>query len=109
MAPFFKKVFGGISKAAGSLVESAEDPRSFQPDQREPHMESLKQVQNARYEVDIALEHLEVLSEKAHASLVSIEQQSDEGTTSQRFGLELKREVISEIASIERQTTLSAA
>jgi len=103
MPNFFKKAFGGISKAAGSLIEPAVDPRTFQPDRREPHLDSLKQVQNARYEVDLALEHLKTFSEKARESLSSLAAGSDEDTTSQRFGLELQREVKAEIASIERQ------
>lgn len=103
MTQFMKKAFGGIRKAAGSLAESAEDPRTFQPDQREPHMDSLRQVQNARYEVDVALEHLVVLADKARASLVSIEQNADTDATSQRFAKELEREVEGEIASIGRQ------
>ena len=103
MTQFMKKAFGGIRKAAGSLSEPAEDPRTFQPDQREPHIDSLKQVQNARYEVDVALEHLEVLSKKARESLASIEQNADDDSTSKRFAHELQREVSAEIASIERQ------
>jgi hypothetical protein len=102
---FFKKVIGGISNAAGSLTESAVDPRSIQTDQREPHLDSLKQVQNARYEIDVALEHLEVLSGKARESFTAIEEQieSDEDATSQRFSQELMREIRVEISSIERQ------
>lgn len=103
MTQFMKKAFDGIRKAVDSLAESAEDPRTFQPDRREPHMDSLRQVQNARYEVDVALEHLEVLSEKARGSLVSIEQNADDDATSQRFAQELIREVNTEIASIGRQ------
>ncbi|MBT4143502.1 MAG: hypothetical protein HOE50_10225 [Chloroflexi bacterium] len=103
MTQFMKKAFGGIRKAAGSLAESAEDPRTFQPDQREPHMASLRQVQNARYEVDVALEHLVALAEKARASLISIDQNTESDTTSQRFAKELQREVEGEIASIGRQ------
>ncbi|GEM_PF-2470431 len=105
MANFFKKVIGGISSAAGSLTESAVDPQSIRTDQREPHLDSLKQVQNARYEIDVALEHLEVLSGKARESLTAIEQQIDsvEDATSQRFSQELKREISVEISSIERQ------
>ena len=103
MTQFMKKAFRGISKAAGSLGESAEDPRTFQPDQREPHMDSLRQVQNARYEVDVALEHLVALAEKARASLVSIELNTENDATSQRFSRELQREVEGEIASIDRQ------
>jgi hypothetical protein len=103
VTPFMKKAFGGIRKMAGSLGESAEDPRTFQPDQREPHLDSLKQVQNARYEVDVALEHLGVLSEKARESLIAIEQNADDDATSKRFSHELQREVNVEIASIGRQ------
>jgi hypothetical protein len=100
---FMKKAFGGIRNAVDSLAESAEDPRKFQPDRREPHMDSLRQVQNARYEVDVALEHLQVLSEKARHSLKSIEQNIGDDATSQRFSKELKREVMAEIGSIGRQ------
>ncbi|MDP6666531.1 MAG: hypothetical protein QF357_03935 [Dehalococcoidia bacterium] len=98
-----KKAFGGVRNAVGSLVEPAEDPRTIRADTRQPHLESLGQVQNARYEVDLALERLESLSQKARGSLSTIEQQVDEGATSQRFSDELKREVAVEIASIERQ------
>lgn len=103
MARFIKNPLGGILKAVGSLMEPAEDPRSIQADPRQPHLDSLNQVQSARYEVDIALERLESLSEKARGSISAIEQNADEGATSQRFSLELKREVAAEIASIERQ------
>lgn len=103
MARFMKKAFGGLRNAVGSLGESAEDPRAFQTDKREPHLDSLKQVQNARYDVDLAQEHLEVLASNAQASLVSIDQQTDQGSNSERFGIELKREVETEIASISRQ------
>jgi hypothetical protein len=100
---FIKKAFGGLINAVGSLGESAEDPRAFQTDKRAPHLESLKQVQNARYEVDLALEHLEVLATNANGSLISIDEQTEQGSHSERFGLELKREVDAEIAAIERQ------
>ena len=103
MAGFMKKAFGGLRNAVGSLGESAEDPRAFQTDKREPHLDSLKQVQNARYEVDLALEHLEALASNAQSSLASIDQQTDQGSSSERFGIELKREVEMEIASISRQ------
>ena len=103
MTQFMKKAFSGIRNAVGSITEPAADPRAFQPDQRESPMDSINQVQNARYEVDLALEHLEVLSEKARYSITTIEQQTDEGMTSKRFGLELKREINEEIASIQRQ------
>jgi hypothetical protein len=100
---FIKKAFGGLINAVGSLGEPAEDPRAFQTDKRAPHLESLKQVQNARYEVDLAREHLEVLATNANGRLISIGEQTERGSHSERFGLELKREVDNEIASIERQ------
>ena len=98
-----KNPFSVIRNAVGSLMEPAVDPRSFQADSREPHLESLSKVQSARYEVDLALERLESLSQKARQSLSTIEQQADEGTTSQRFSLELKREMAAELSAIERQ------
>lgn len=104
MAQFMKKAFGGLRKAADSLLESADDPRTVQPDVREPHMDSLKQVQDARFEVDMALDRLKGLSDKAHESLESFESQANEGdVTSQRFAAELVREIQGEITSIERQ------
>ncbi|MCI0871801.1 MAG: hypothetical protein J4O07_08290 [Chloroflexi bacterium] len=98
-----KNPFSVIRKAVGSLVEPAVDPRSFRADSRQPHLESLSKVQSARYEVDLALEHLEALSEKARQSLTTIEQQADEGATSQQFSHELKREMTAEVSVIERQ------
>lgn len=103
MARFMKNPFGGILKAVGSLMEPAEDPRSIQADSRQPHLESLAKVQSARYEIDLALEHLEALSQKARQSLTAIENQDEEGVTSQRFSRELKREVAAELSAIERQ------
>ncbi len=103
MARFIKNPFGGIKKAVGSLMEPAVDPRSIQADSREPHLESLSKVQNARYEVDLALEHLEELSEKARHSLTLIENQAGGDATSQRFSHELKREMATELSAIERQ------
>lgn len=103
MARFIKNPFGRIKKAVGSLMEPAVDPRSIQADSREPHLESLSKVQNAKYEVDLALEHLEVLSEKARHSLTLIENQAGGDATSQRFSHELKREMATELSAIERQ------
>ena len=98
-----KNPFSVIRKAVGSLMEPAVDPRSFRADARQPHLESLSKVQSARYEIDIALEHLEALSQKARQSLATIENQAEEGATSQRFSLELKREIAAELSAIERQ------
>ena len=98
-----KNPFSVIRKAVGSLMEPAVDPRSFQADSREPHLESLSKVQSARYEIDLALEHLEALSRKARQSLSTFENRADEGATSQRFSLELKREMAAELSAIERQ------
>ena len=103
MARFMKNPLTGIRNAVGSLMEPAEDPRLLQTDAREPHMESLSKVQTARYEIDLALEHLETLSQKARQSLATIDQQADEGINSRQFTHELKREMAAELSAIERQ------